>query len=147
MIALAGVLASLPVHNCLAAEANIESEQDEASILPPDTSITDQVCRHQVCPTGAWHHAYLFLPVHLSAVLTRFARKDLIDGLGLAHEEQGLVQVLALKSCSSLQVFLDIGVCQQGVQANRTLGDKAFCGNPESLGRVVIGDALQITCP
>jgi len=37
------------------------------------------------------------------------------------------------------KVFLDVGVCRQGVQSNRTLGDKGFCSDPEQLGRIVIG--------
>lgn len=36
------------------------------------------------------------------------------------------------------KVFLDVGVCRQ-VQSGRTLGDKAFCTEPEQLGRIVIG--------
>ncbi len=41
-----------------------------------------------------------------------------------------------------LQVYLDVGVCRQGVQSSRTLGDKGFCSDPEQLGRIVIGDTL-----
>lgn len=37
------------------------------------------------------------------------------------------------------KVFLDVGVCRQGVQASRTLGEKGFCSDPETLGRIVIG--------
>ena len=40
-----------------------------------------------------------------------------------------------------MQVYLDVGVCRQGVQQNRTMGDKAFCSDPEQLGRIVIGAA------
>ncbi|KAK9811475.1 hypothetical protein WJX72_004540 [[Myrmecia] bisecta] len=38
------------------------------------------------------------------------------------------------------KVYLDIGLCESGFKANRTLGDKsALCDEAESVGRVVIG--------
>ena len=42
--------------------------------------------------------------------------------------------------CCTLQVYLEIGVCNNGTQTTRGLGDKAYCTNPDQLGRVVIGD-------
>jgi hypothetical protein len=36
-------------------------------------------------------------------------------------------------------VYLNVGVCPEGVKADRTLGDKALCSSAEPLGRIVIG--------
>ena len=44
----------------------------------------------------------------------------------------------------NLQVFLDVGLCQQNAQ-NRTLGDNAFCKQPEQLGRIVLGNAPALS--
>jgi hypothetical protein len=44
-------------------------------------------------------------------------------------------------------VFMDVGVCPEGLRANRTLGDKsAICSTSEPLGRIVIGGAPSCRC-
>ena len=48
-----------------------------------------------------------------------------------------LVQLL---SHTNLQVFLDIGLCPEGLRSDRTLGDaSAICTDATPLGRVTIG--------
>ena len=39
-------------------------------------------------------------------------------------------------------MYLDIGLCQQNKQ-NRSLGENAFCSEPEKLGRIVVGNAIS----
>ena len=44
-------------------------------------------------------------------------------------------------------VYMDIGVCPEGLRQNRTLGDKsAICSTSEPLGRIVIGEAQLPLC-
>lgn len=43
------------------------------------------------------------------------------------------------------QVYLDVGLCERANQ-NRTLGENAFCKDPEGLGRIVIGTILNTPC-
>lgn len=40
-----------------------------------------------------------------------------------------------------MQVYLDVGLCQQNKQ-NRSLGENAFCSQPEQLGRIVVGNLI-----
>lgn len=40
-------------------------------------------------------------------------------------------------------VYLDVGVCPDGVRADRSLGDKAICTSTQSLGRIIIGEQRQ----
>ena len=37
-------------------------------------------------------------------------------------------------------VYLDVGVCPDGVRADRSLGDKAICTSTQPLGRIIIGE-------
>lgn len=45
----------------------------------------------------------------------------------------------------AVQVFLDIGLCPEGLRADRTLGDpSAICTNATPLGRVTLGAELAV---
>ena len=37
-------------------------------------------------------------------------------------------------------VYMDVGLCFEGVRQDRTLGDKALCTSTQPLGRIVMGD-------
>jgi len=53
-----------------------------------------------------------------------------------------LVQLL---THTNLQVFLDIGLCPEGLRGDRTLGDaSAICTDATPLGRVTIGISSDI---
>ena len=44
-------------------------------------------------------------------------------------------------------VYMDVGLCFEGVRQDRTLGDQALCTSTQPLGRIVMGEtALPQPC-
>ena len=65
---------------------------------------------------------------------------SLAKGCAVRAEESTSSSEAAADTTVTDRVFLDIGLCPEGLRQNRTLGDKsALCSEAQPLGRIVIG--------